>query len=400
MDFSLIPEGTVTSVPGFLAGAVRAGITGKDKPDLAILYSRMPCVAAGVFTTNLIKSAPVTLSQRHLTQRTARAIVVNSGCANACLGEQGAKDAAEMASLTATKLGIPSGEILVASTGVIGKPLPMSQLRNGIPEVKLRQDGGHELARAMMTTDTRPKEIAIQVEAKEGKFTLGGVAKGAGMIHPELATLLCFITTDAAMNADFLQQSLKKAVDVSFNMLSIDGETSPSDCVFLLANGLARNTEISFNNGEAFQSALGEVCTYLAKSIAQDGEGATKLIEVTVEGAINQTDARQAARTVVSAPLVKTAIHGSDPNWGRIAAAVGRSGVKVTEGKLDIYLNDICVMKQGRSIPFDQDELRTSLATANKVPIKVYLNLGDGRATAWGCDLSPEYVRINSEYMT
>jgi glutamate N-acetyltransferase/amino-acid N-acetyltransferase len=400
MDFSLIPEGTVTSVPGFLAGAIHAGIKGKDKPDLAILYSRMPCVAAGVFTTNLIKSAPVTLSQRHLTQRTARAIVVNSGCANACLGEQGAKDAAEMASLTATKLGIPSEEVLVASTGVIGKPLPMSQLRNGFPKVKLRQDGGHELARAMMTTDTKPKEIAIQVEAKEGKFTLGGVAKGAGMIHPELATLLCFITTDAAIDADFLQQSLKKAVDVSFNMLSIDGETSPSDCIFLLANGLARNTEISFNNGEAFQSALGEVCTYLAKSIAQDGEGATKLIEVIVEGAINQTDARQAARTIVGAPLVKTAIHGSDPNWGRIAAAVGRSGAKVTEGKLDIYLNDICVMKQGRSIPFDQDELRTSLATANKVPIKVYLNLGDGRATAWGCDLSEEYVRINSEYTT
>jgi glutamate N-acetyltransferase/amino-acid N-acetyltransferase len=330
----------------------------------------------------------------------AQAVVVNSGCANACLGEQGAKDAAEMARLTAEKLGIPSEEILVASTGVIGKTLPMSQLRNGFPKVKLRQDGGHELARAMMTTDTMPKEIAIQVEAKEGKFTLAGVAKGAGMIHPELATLLCFITTDAAIDADFLQQSLKKAVDVSFNMLSIDGETSPSDCVFLLANGLARNTGISFNNGEAFQSALGEVCTYLAKSIAQDGEGATKLIEVAVEGAVNQTDARQAARTIVSSPLVKTAIHGGDPNWGRIAAAVGRSGAKVTEGKLDIYLNDICVMKQGRPIPFDQDELRTSLATANKVPIKVYLNLGDGSATAWGCDLSEEYVRINSEYTT
>jgi len=309
-------------------------------------------------------------------------------------------DASEMASLTATKVSIAAKEVLVASTGVIGKPLPMSQIRNGIPKVKLRQDGGHELVRAMMTTDTMPKEIAIQVEAKEGKFTIGGVAKGAGMMHPELATMLCFITTDAAVNIDFLQQSLKKAVDVSFNMLSIDGETSPNDCVFLLANGLARNTEISFNNGGDFQNALNEVCIYLAKSIAQDGEGATRLIEVVVEGAVDQTEARQAARTIVSSPLVKAAMHGGDPNWGRIVAALGRSGAKIREDKLDVHLNDICVVKQGSPTRFDAEELRTSLARANNVPIKVYLNLGDGRATAWGCDLSEEYVRINSEHAT
>ena len=400
MDFSLIPDGTVTSVPGFVAGAVHAGIKDKDELDLAILYSKMPCVATGVFTTNLVKSAPIILSQRHLTQRKARAIVVNSGCANACLGEQGMTDASEMASLTATKVSIPSQEVLVASTGVIGKPLPMSKVRNGIEKIELHQDGGHELARAMMTTDTRPKEIAIQVEAKEGKFTIGGVAKGAGMMHPELATMLCFITTDAAVNIDFLQQSLKKAVDVSFNMLSIDGETSPSDCVFLLANGLAGNTEIGFNNGEDFQNTLNEVCVSLAKSIARDGEGATKLIEVVVEGAVNQTEARQAARTIVSSPLVKAAMHGGDPNWGRIVAALGRSGAKIREDKLDVHLNDICVMKQGSPTRFDAEELRTSLARLNRVPIKVYLNLGDGRATAWGCDLSEEYVRINSEHAT
>ena len=400
MDFSLIPDGTVTSVPGFVAGAVHAGIKDKDELDLAILYSKMPCVATGVFTTNLVKSAPIILSQRHLTQRKARAIVVNSGCANACLGEQGMTDASEMTSLTATKVSIASQEVLVASTGVIGKPLPMSQVRNGIEKIEPHQDGGHELARAMMTTDTRPKEIAIQVEAKEGKFTIGGVAKGAGMMHPELATMLCFITTDAAVNIDFLQQSLKKAVDVSFNMLSIDGETSPSDCVFLLANGLAGNTEIGFNNGEDFQNTLNEVCVSLAKSIARDGEGATKLIEVVVEGAVNQTEARQAARTIVSSPLVKAAMHGGDPNWGRIVAALGRSGAKIREDKLDVHLNDICVMKQGSPTRFDAEELRTSLARANKVPIKVYLNLGDGTATAWGCDLSEEYVRINSEHAT
>lgn len=400
MDFSLIPDGTVTSVPGFVAGAVHAGIKDTDELDLAILYSRMPCVATGVFTTNLVKSAPIILSQRHLTQKKARAIVVNSGCANACLGEQGMTDASEMASLTATKVSIPSQEVLVASTGVIGKPLPMSKVRNGIEKIELHQDGGHELARAMMTTDTRPKEIAIQVEAKEGKFTIGGVAKGAGMMHPELATMLCFITTDAAVNIDFLQQSLKKAADASFNMLSIDGETSPSDCVFLLANGLASNTEIGFNNSEDFQNALNEVCIYLAKSIAQDGEGATKFIEVVVEGAVNQTEARQAARTIVSSPLVKAAMHGNDPNWGRIVAALGRSGAKIREDKLDVHLNDICVMKQGSPTRFDAEELRTSLTRANEVPIKVYLNLGDGRATAWGCDLSEEYVRINSEHAT
>jgi len=400
MDFSLIPDGTVTSVPGFVAGAVHAGIKDKDELDLAILYSKMPCVATGVFTTNLVKSAPIILSQRHLTQRKARAIVVNSGCANACLGEQGMTDVSEMAILTATKVSIPSQEVLVASTGVIGKPLPMSQVRNGIEKIEPHEDGGHELARAMMTTDTRPKEIAIQVEAKEGKFTIGGVAKGAGMMHPELATMLCFITTDAAVNIDFLQQSLKKAVDVSFNMLSIDGETSPSDCVFLLANGLAGNTEIGFNNGEDFQNTLNEVCVSLAKSIARDGEGATKLIEVVVEGAVNQTEARQAARTIVSSPLVKAAMHGGDPNWGRIVAALGRSGAKIREDKLDVHLNDICVMKQGSPTRFDAEELRTSLARANKVPIKVYLNLGDGTATAWGCDLSEEYVRINSEHAT
>ncbi len=400
MDFSLIPDGTVTSVPGFVAGAVHAGIKDTDELDLAILYSKMLCVATGVFTTNLVKSAPIILSQRHLTQRKARAIVVNSGCANACLGEQGMTDASEMASLTATKVSIASKEALVASTGVIGKPLPMSQIRNGIEKIELHQDGGHELARAMMTTDTKPRETAIQVEAKEGKFTIGGVAKGAGMMHPELATMLCFITTDAAVNIDFLQQSLKKAVNTSFNTLSIDGETSPSDCVFLLANGLASNTEIGFNNGEDFQNALNEACIYLAKSIAQDGEGATKFIEVVVEGAINQTEARQAARTIVSSPLVKAAMHGGDPNWGRIVAALGRSGAKIREDKLDVHLNDICVMKQGRPTHFNAEELRTSLARANKVPIKVYLNLGDGTATAWGCDLSEEYVRINSEYAT
>jgi len=398
--FRLIPSGTVTSVPGFLAGAVSTGIKGKKEPDLAILYSPTPCRAAAVFTTSRIKSAPVVLSRKRLAQIKARAIVVNSGCANACTGEQGLADAAEMAKLTAAKLGIPREEVLVASTGVIGKPLPMERIRDGIGKISLAPDKGHELCQAMMTTDTRPKEIALEVNAGESRFTLGGVAKGAGMISPDLATMLCFVATDAVVKIDFLEQSLKKAAEASFNMLSIDAETSPSDCVFLLASGEAKNPEIGSRNGKIFQDALTELCTCLAKSIARDGEGATRLIEVTVEGAANQADARRAAKTIVGSPLVKAAVFGSDPNWGRVAAALGRSGAAVTEQRLDLYLNDVCVMKQGLPAPFDQEQMRLSLARAESVLIKARLNLGEGRATAWGCDLSPEYVRINSEYMT
>jgi len=368
--------------------------------DLAILYSEVPCTASGVFTTNRIKSAPVILSQKHLSQRQARAIVVNSGCANAYVGEQGLADALEMANLAATKLGIPPEEVLLAGTGVIGMPLPMNCVREGIREMELSQEGGHDFAKAMMTTDTKPKEVTVQVDTRGAKFTIAGVAKGAGMIHPNLATMLCFIATDALVSVDFLPSSLQKAVASSFNMLSVDGETSPSDCVFLLANGLAGNNMISFNNGEAFQEALNEVCIHLAKSIAQDGEGATKLIEVTIEGATNQVEARLAARTVASSPLVKAAMHGNDPNWGRIVAALGRSGAEVTENKLDVYLNDVCVMKQGLPASFSKEEMRMALAIANSVLIRICLNLGDGKATAWGCDLSEEYVRINSEYTT
>jgi glutamate N-acetyltransferase/amino-acid N-acetyltransferase len=263
--FKLIPAEPITSVPGFLAGAVQAGIKTRNKLDLAILYSEVPCVAAGVFTTNRIKSAPVILSQKHLSKGQAQAIVVNSGCANACVGEQGLTDASEMARLTAAKLDILPEDVLVASTGVIGMPLPMDRVRGGIREIELNSEGGHDLVKAIMTTDTRPKEVAAQLDIKGIQLTIAGVAKGSGMIHPDLATMLSFIATDAAIAVDFLQSALSKAVDASFNMVSIDGETSPSDCVFLLANGLAGNRPISFDNGEAFQQALTGVCTYLAR---------------------------------------------------------------------------------------------------------------------------------------
>jgi glutamate N-acetyltransferase/amino-acid N-acetyltransferase len=398
--FNLISSGSVSSASGFLAGAVRAGIKSKDELDLAILCSEVPCKAAGVFTTNHIKSAPVILSQRHIARRRAQAIVVNSGCANACTGRQGLTDALGMASLAAAKLGISPDEVLVASTGVIGVPLPMDKIRAGIPKIKTTKKGGHDFCRAIMTTDTRPKEMAVQVDSRDTKFTIGGVAKGAGMIHPNMATMLCFVATDAVLSPDFLHAALHTAVDDSLNMVSIDGDTSPSDCTFLLANGLAGNEPIDFDNGGAFQEALTAVCTHLAKSIARDGEGATKVIEVTVERAEDRVWARQAARTIAGSPLVKAAIHGNDPNWGRIVAALGRSGARVREERLDVYLNDVCVMKQGSIAPFNKAEMISALSNSDNVLLRLCLNLGDGQATAWGCDLSEEYVRINSAYTT
>jgi glutamate N-acetyltransferase/amino-acid N-acetyltransferase len=395
-EIETIPEGTVTSPEGFFAGATSAGISKKagDKLDLAVLFSEAPCVAAGVFTTNRIKAAPVVLSQQRLKQGKVGAVVVNSGCANAFTGEEGLAHAAEMAELAAEGIGILPEDVLVASTGVTGVPLPIKQIRASIEQIILSRDGGHELARAIMTTDTLAKETAVKVRVGGKEFTIGGVAKGAGMIHPNLATLLCFLTTDAAIEKDFLKKVLKKAVDASFNMISIDGDTSPNDMVLLMANGLAGSPP-----ADAFEQGLEQVCIYLAKCIAGDGEGATKLIEVTVDGAISLAQARLAARTVVSSSLVKAAVHGADPNWGRVMAAVGRSGVEVEEAKLDLYIGEIPVVKSGRLLPFNKRGI-IQLLKGKKVSLSLNLNLGLAKATAWGCDFSEEYVTINSRYMT
>jgi glutamate N-acetyltransferase/amino-acid N-acetyltransferase len=395
-EIETIPEGTVTSPEGFLAGAISAGINKNavGKLDLAVLFSEAPCVAAALFTTSRLKSAPVLLSQQRLKGGKVGAVVANSGCANTFTGEQGLDDAAEMAELAAEVIGLSPEEVLVASTGVIGLPLPMERIRDSLGQIVLSRDGGHELARAIMTTDTLAKETAVKVRAGDSEFAIGGVAKGSGMIHPDLATLLCFITTDAAVEKDFLKEALKKAVDESFNMISIDGDTSPSDMVLIMANGLKGNVP-----DNAFQQALEEVCIYLAKCVARDGEGATRLIEVTVNGAASRLEARKAARTVVSSPLVKAAIHGADPNWGRIVAAVGRSGVEAEEAKLELYIGEIPVVKAGSPLPFDKRGL-IRLLKDEEVSISLNLNLGSGKATAWGCDLSQEYVTINSQYMT
>jgi len=401
--YKAISDGTVTSPKGFLAGATNAGIKteGKDSLDLGILYSEVPCAVAGSFTTNKIKAAPVVLCKERLEKKNAQAIVVNSGCANACTGAQGAKDSAEMASLAAEKLGISQEEVLVASTGIIGVTLPMEVIRTGIKRITLSSKGGHQLAKAIMTTDTSPKEMAVSFDLNEKKITIGAVAKGAGMIHPNLATMLCFITTDAAIDASFAQRALQSAVDESFNMITIDNDTSPNDTVLLFANGLAGNKPLEAGTSEAgiFQEALIDVCLYLAKSIARGGEGATKLIEVCIEGALTLDDARIAARTIASSPLVKTAVHGQDPNWGRIVAALGRSGAEIDPVKIDLYLKDICLIRAGCPAIFDTRKAINVLSN-DIVSFSIYLNLGKESATAWGCDLSEEYVTINSAYTT
>ena len=398
-----IIEGSVTSPRGFRAGAARAGIKagGADLLDLGLLSADQASAAAGVFTTNKVKAAPVMLCQERLSRSRPRAVIVNSGCANACTGEKGMADAQEMAALAAGRLGVEAEEVLVASTGVIGVPLPMGLLRSAIGKVALSSEAGHDFARAIMTTDTFPKETALAFDVGGAKVTVGAAAKGAGMIHPKMATLLCFVTTDAVIDSELATSMLRQAVDVSFNMISVDGDTSTNDSVLLLASGLAGNKPLEANTKEAeiFQSALVDICTYLAKCVARDGEGATRMIEVKLEGAVSDAEARLAARAVVRSPLVKTAIHGADPNWGRIVAALGASGANVDQSRIDLSLGELVIVKAGLPVNFDKGAARAVLGSS-EVPLSIGLNLGSGTATAWGCDLSEEYVTENSAYST
>ncbi len=394
-----IPSGGVTSPGGFLAGAASAGIKHAEakRLDLGILFSEVPCTAAAVFTTNLVKAAPVMLDMRRLKSGKTRAVVVNSGYANACTGQQGMADAIEMTEMTARHTGVATEDVLVASTGVIGARLPMERIRAAIPEVKLSVEGGHDIARAIMTTDTVPKEVAV----KTGDFTIGGMSKGAGMIHPNMATLLCFLTTDAAVDASFLKQALREAADMSFNMVSVDGDNSTNDMVLIMANGMAGGKPITKSSqmADMFQEALNKVCIYLARANARDGEGATRLIEVNVSGAANIADARLAARTIVSSSLVKTAVHGCDPNWGRVVAAAGRSGAALDADKVELEIGGVRIVKGGEPVPFDKEKV-VKILGGEEVTISLNLNLGNAQATAWGCDLSAEYVKINAEYTT
>jgi len=398
-----ITNGTVTSPQGFSAGAVSADIRhkGDNRLDLAILSSQEMCTVAGLFTENKIKSPSVVLCMKRTQEGTAKALVASSGCANASTGEHGFADALEMSMLAAKVIGAKPDEVLIANTGVIGVNLPMPAIRTAMKKLVLKVDGGHDFERAIMTTDTVPKEIAVTVKSGVHSFIIGGIAKGSGMIHPNLATMLVFLTTDADVTPAYLKKSLHDAAAVSFNMISVDGDTSPSDTMLFMSNGLAKNETVTAKSSLAgiFQQALNYVCIYLAKEIARDGEGATKLIEVNVKGAANLKEARLAARTIVGSNLLKAAIYGNDPNWGRVTAALGRSGAQVEESKLDVYMGQILVLKQGTPVPFDKAKAVNALKR-KEVPITVILNLGAAEATAWGCDLTEQYVVINSEYTT
>ena len=399
----VIKHGTVTSPDGFIAGAIYTGIKQKAgaKYDFGVLYSKAPCNTAAVFTTNCVKAAPVLLTMERLKIGKAAGIVANSGCANACTGKAGMADAKEITKLVGERLGIAPDDLLIASTGVIGRRLPMDLIRASIPQLDFAHDGGHTFAQAIMTTDTMAKEIAVRVTAGTNKFIIGGVAKGAGMIHPDMATMLGFLTTDAEVDVEFMRRSLRRAVDKSFNLVSVDGDTSTNDMVVLMGNGQSENDPIAEDNqyAEIFQEALDQVCIYLAKLVAADGEGATKLIEVTVNGTETIEQARKIARTVASSPLVKTAVYGNDPNWGRIIAAVGRAGVPVDENKIDLYIGNIAMFKGGAVLEFNEKKAAAAL-DKKEVPILIQLNQGSASATAWGCDLTEQYVKINAEYTT
>jgi glutamate N-acetyltransferase/amino-acid N-acetyltransferase len=410
-ELAIIPGGSITSPRGFRAGATYCGLksAGAGKLDLALLVSDVPCVAAGVFTTNRLKAAPVQVCQDRLAAAlAAQAVIINAGIANAGTGQQGLDTAEQMTESAARKLGVSPQLALVASTGKIGWQIPLDKVKAGVSAITVSETGGHDLARAIMTTDTRPKEIAVTFSTPAGRgkgpaaiITVAGVAKGAGMIHPDMATLIAVVTTDAAIDPAILKPALKRAADRSFNMLSVDGDMSTNDTLLLLANGMANTEPIRQGSAAArlFQSALDMVCIHLAKAIAADGEGATRLVEVTVRGAVSVDDARRAARAISSSNLTKCAIHGADPNWGRIAAAAGRSGALMDQMRLDVAVGDVWLMRNGTPLSYDADKARAILSGAT-VPIVVDFHLGLAEATAWGCDMSEEYVTFNSDYTT
>jgi len=394
--------GGVTTPPGFTAAGVTAGIK-NGKKDVAIIYSEQEAVAAGVFTTNKIKAAPVRLTMQHLESGKARAVVVNSGNANACNGLRGMEDARAMAALTGELLQVPAEQVLVASTGVIGQPMPMDKVLPGIRRAAAEQsrEGGPDAAAAIMTTDTVTKEAAVAVELGGVTVTVGGMAKGSGMIHPNMATMLGFITTDAAIELQWLKKALVHAVERTFNMITVDGDSSTNDMVVALANGMAENRVI---NGEgldytAFCAALEAVCRKLAMAIAGDGEGATKLLEVQVRGMRTEQDARLAARAVAASNLVKSAVFGKDVNWGRVICAVGYSGAEFNPETVDIYIDDVQVAQNGAGLAFNEEQAAEVLDRDHVVFI-IDCHDGDCAATAWGCDLTYEYVRINGSYRT
>lgn len=400
-------EGGITAAKGFKAAGGHIGLKAKKK-DLAVIFSETACTYAGAFTQNVVKAAPVHWNKAILESgKTVHGVVVNSGNANAATGLQGEKDAADTALTFAEVVGVNQKDILVCSTGVIGVPMPMDTIKKGIPEVaKLLSasfEGGESAAEAIMTTDTVKKTIAVEENLGDIKITVGGMGKGAGMIHPNMATLLSFVTTDVNITKEMLQKAVSKAVQTSFNMITVDGDTSTNDTLLVLANGLAGNPVID-SEGEAFDkfyAALYEVCKYLAVSIARDGEGATKLLEVRLSGARSFEEGKTLAKSVLTSNLVKTAFFGEDANWGRIFCAMGYSGVSFDPNKVNIAIESTAgvehMLKAGLPLAFSEEKAKAILEE-KEITILVEMGEGDASVTAWGCDLSYDYVKINGDY--
>ena len=393
-------DNCVTAPQGFRAGVTASGIKSDGSiKDLAILASDVPCVAAGTFTTSTTRAAPVIVCQERLRSGKAQAVVVNSGNANCATGDLGLLNAYRMTEFAAQQLGLENELVLCSSTGIIGRQLPIEKIEAGVQTIELGTDRGNAFAEAIMTTDTRPKRIALEFQIEGRTVRLGGVTKGAGMILPNMATMLCYLTTDAAIEQQWLESELHAAVADSFNMTAVDGDMSTNDTCMLFANGLAGNTPLNAQHPEAgtFREALRRVTQYLAREMARDGEGATKLMTVRVRGARDKADAVKAARAITVSPLWQCALAGSDPNWGRIVAALGASGCELDPASYDIYIGDVQVTKQGMAAQYDQTAARAAMA-GNEVTISLDLHLGEGQAIAWGCDLTHGYIDENALY--
>ncbi len=394
--------GGVTSPKGFRAAGIHCGIKKAGLLDLALVVTDRPASVAGLFTTNRVIAAPVLLDRLHLKHGRARAIIVNSGNANACTGKQGLADARRMASLVAEHLHVPAHEIFVGSTGVIGRPLPTARIETGIPKLfkRLRVSGGLEAARAIMTTDLRPKQIAVQGVVNGRPVTVGGMAKGSGMIHPTMATMLAYLTTDAEIPPRALQRALSMAADESFNCISVDGDTSTNDMVLCLANGAAGNSPIREGTAafRTFVRMLMRVSETLALSICRDGEGVTKVVMVQVTGGRTVAEARKVASTIATSNLVKTALFGQDANWGRVMAAIGRSGVPLDPNRVNIAFGGVPMVKGGVGLGSEAEKRIARVFRRKEFSIEVALGQGSGRAHVWTTDLSYDYVRINASY--
>ena len=398
-------EGGVCAAKGFKAGAMRCGIKpSQTKKDLAMIVSDCECSAAAVFTTNRVKAAPVLLTKKHLANGKARAVIVNSGNANAC-APFGIENALRQAKAAARVLDIDETDVIVASTGVIGQTLPVEVIEEHVGEMELKYDNSLAAAEAIMTTDTKVKTIAVEFEAGGVTCHIGGICKGSGMIHPNMGTMLCFITTDCAISPEMMQKALLANVKTTFNRVTVDGDTSTNDTCCVLANGMAGNPEITAETAdyEAFSEALHAVCKDLARKIAADGEGASHLITCTVSGASDEATAETLAKAIVSSSLTKAAIFGADANWGRVLCAMGYSGAAFdTEGVLVEFASKagtIAVCENGRGLPFDED-LAKKILTEDEIEINVTLKEGTGKVTCWGCDLTYDYVKINGDYRT